>query len=238
MAGDSVLWLKRVAKRYANYCKEKSIWSSVSTGKILQRERLHTWKNLAKSFSVGEKRSYRFNLKRSQSEPTVAPRRKPFIHDDIVVNYGEEAGAIAVQLKNYSEKTGIWAYKNPKTKYLYQIFAELMHLRESMRVKLIHRRQYFQQTGMHREFNSSTERFYTRFQWIKGHSHQKTDLLVIYFHYGSVIQFSIARMKEPLSYGDIQILRNHLLAHSESKRHNPTSRIKLNGYSWKKPQTI
>lgn len=225
--------------RYVQYCQGRHIWGSIAFDKILRKERMHTWKNVGKSFAAGQGRVQRFRLGRSQSEPAIAPRRKPFIHDEIAVGYGEEAAAIAVQLKNYNQHTGIWSYKHPKTKYLHKVFLELVHLRESTRVKLIHRRQYFQRTGMHKEFSSPTERFYTRFQWIKGYSHDKTDQLIIYFHYGCVIQFNIARMKNSLSPCDVQILRNHLLAHSEAKKHEASLK-KINtgtDHLWNKTNT-
>ncbi|XP_055340905.1 uncharacterized protein LOC129589987 [Paramacrobiotus metropolitanus] len=238
IADESAEWLAQVAKRYVKYCEERNIWATISWDKVLQRERGQMWKNLAKSFALAPNRLHRFKLKRSQSEPAIAPRRKPFISDEISASFDEEAAAIAVQLKHYQRPQGIWAHKHPRAEYLHKIFLELNHLREAARIKLIHRRQYFQRSGMHRGFTSPMERFYTRFQWIKSHSRDKTDQLIIYFHYGTVIQFNIARMKQPLTPSDIQILRHHLLAHSEAKKHrNSRMLLKHSERDGKKVQT-
>ena len=215
-------WLKKNSKRYAirrsDDTNPRPLWSILSWDKVLRREGRKTWKYIGSSLTDTLSTPPRIRIRRSHSEPIIIPRRKPIISDEVLIQFGEQAAAIAAQLKHYKSDRGIWTYKHPHTDYLYAIFRELVEMREQVRVKLVHRKQYVEKLMGSPKVAGSADRFYTRFQWIKSYATQPTSQLIVYFHYGNMVQYSVARMTHPLTSADIQILRGQLLAHSEAKR--------------------
>ncbi|GAU92314.1 hypothetical protein RvY_04410 [Ramazzottius varieornatus] len=178
---DLARWLKKNAKRYAirrAFEMNHSLWSTVSWNKVLQREGRNAWKSIGSALTDTISAAPMVRVRRSQSEPIIIPRRKPIISDEVLIQFGEHAAAIAAQLKHYTSNRGIWSYKHPHTDYLYSIFHELVEMREQVRVKLIHRKQCVEKLLGMPKAKTSVDRFYTRFQWIKNHVTQPTSQLI------------------------------------------------------------
>ncbi|OQV11651.1 putative 14-3-3 protein 2 [Hypsibius exemplaris] len=235
---ETAKWLKTTAKWHELRFDGRKIWATVNGDDTFRREVKSAWKNVAEKLSSNPRAKRR--AKRSQSEPIVVPRRRPVIADEILVGYGEESAAIAAQLKHYPISTGIWRYKHPRTHYLHAVFRELVAMRESVRIKLIQRKQHFLKLGIPTRTGNQNgpDRFYTRFQWIKSHSGEKTAQLIIFFNYGPIVQYSVARMRDPMTPCDIHILRARLLEHSENRRNLAvTARTKTLCTLWTSMQT-